>query len=67
MRCTTTRKGPAGILYPSRFDPSEHCVALFERAAPRLRQASGGVPLTEMLPQVAAALDRYGKALDVGG
>lgn len=57
---------PAGILYPSRFDPSERCVALFDRAAPDLHPATESLPLTELLPDVAAALDRYGKALDAG-
>ena len=57
---------PAGILYPSRFDPSERCVALFDRAAPALHPATESLPLTELLPDVAAALDRYGKALDLG-
>ena len=57
---------PAGLLYPSRFDPSGRCVALFERSAPHLALASDSLPLGEMLPEVAAALDRYGKALDAG-
>lgn len=57
---------PAGILYPSRFDPSEHCFALFDRVASHLHPATEGVPLGELLPDVAAALDRYGKALDPG-
>lgn len=57
---------PAGILYPSRFDPSEHCFALFDRVAPHLHPATESVPLNEMLPDVATALDRYGKALDLG-
>lgn len=57
---------PAGILYPSRFDPSEHCVALFDRAAPHLDLATDSVPLRELLHDVAAALERYGKALDAG-
>lgn len=55
---------PAGILYPSRFDPSEHCVALFERAESFIELATNSVRLDEMLPDVAAALDHYGKALD---
>ena len=57
---------PAGILYPSRFDPSEHCFALFDRVAPHLDPATDSVPLGELLPDVASALDRYGKALDPG-
>ena len=57
---------PAGILHPSRFDPSERCVALFDRVAPHLDLAADSVPLGELLPDVAAALDRYGEALDPG-
>lgn len=56
---------PAGILYPSRFDPSEHCAALFDRVAPYLDLAGDSVPLGELLHDVAA-LERYGKALDAG-
>ena len=51
-------------LLPSRiaraFDPSEHCVA------PLLDSVTDSVRLGEMLPEGAAALDRYGKALDPG-
>jgi hypothetical protein len=57
---------PGGILYPSRFDPSEHCVALFDRPAPLLAPRGPGQPLGTMPAAVGAALDRYGKALDVG-
>ncbi len=57
---------PAGILYPSRFDPSERCVALFDRVAARLHLTADSVPLGELLPDVGAVLDRYGKALDLG-
>ncbi|MBD0275877.1 MAG: RES family NAD+ phosphorylase, partial [Acetobacteraceae bacterium] len=60
------RERPAGILYPSRFDPSERCVALFDRAAPHLDPGTESVPLGERPHDVAAALDRYGKALDPG-
>ena len=57
---------PAGILYPSRFDPSQLCVALFDRVAAHVQIASDPAPLAEMLPEVAEILDRYGKALDPG-
>lgn len=55
---------PGGILYPSRFDPSERCVALFEGTA--LTPVGEPVPLGTMLREVGAVLDRYGKALDAG-
>ena len=54
---------PAGLLYPSRFDPSQGCVALFQRRSTRIRAAEP-MPLADMLADVASALDRYGKALD---
>jgi hypothetical protein len=57
---------PAGILYPSRFDPSQLCVGLFNRVARHIEAASDPVPLAEMLPEVSEILDRYGKALDPG-
>lgn len=57
---------PAGILYPSRFDPSQVCATLFDRIAPHLEATTAPVPLGEMLPHVAEVLDRYGKALDPG-
>jgi hypothetical protein len=55
---------PDGILHPSRLDPSQLCVALFDRIAPRLEAAGAAVPLTDMLADIAPILDRYGKALD---
>jgi hypothetical protein len=57
---------PAGILYPSRFDPSRICVGLFDRVAPHIQAATAPVPLGKMLPDFAEVLDRYGKALDPG-
>ncbi|MDO9713706.1 RES family NAD+ phosphorylase [Paracraurococcus lichenis] len=57
---------PAGIAYPSRFDPSQLCVALFSRLAPHLEPVTEPVPLNEMRSDVALILDRYGKALDPG-
>lgn len=59
-------EAPAGLLYPSRFDPTRLCLALFDHAAPHIEAASAPTPLTEMLPEIAALLDRYGKALDPG-
>lgn len=57
---------PAGIACPSRFDPSQLCVALFARLAPHLEPATEPVSLSEMRSDVALILDRYGKALDPG-
>jgi RES domain-containing protein len=59
-------EAPAGILYPSRFDPAQRCVALFDHVAPHLEAVTDPVPLREMLHDVADVLDRYGKALDPG-
>lgn len=52
---------PDGLLYPSRFDPSGTCVALFDHLAPSL-SVRGSVPLADRPGEVAAVLDRYGKA-----
>ncbi len=57
---------PDGILYPSRLDPSLSCAALFERAAPALAAEGPPVPLLDLSHEVAAVLDRHGKALDPG-
>jgi hypothetical protein len=54
---------PDGLLYPSRFDPAEACLALFDRLVPDL---AGAAPLASLHREVGAALDRYGKALDLG-
>jgi len=59
-------EGPDGILYPSRLDPSLSCAALFERAEPALAAEGPPVPLLDLAPDVTAALDRHGKALDPG-
>jgi len=59
-------EAPAGILYSSRFDPGERCVALFDRVAMDVEAAAPPVGLREMLGEVAGVLDRYGKALDAG-
>ncbi|NGM23870.1 RES family NAD+ phosphorylase [Roseomonas stagni] len=55
----------AGVLYPSRFDPSLACVALFERASAAIRPGSPAA-LGDRLAAVASVLDRYGKAVDTG-
>jgi len=57
---------PGGILYPSRFDPSQVCVAFFDRISSHLDAFTVPAPLSEMLSDVAEVLDRYGKALDPG-
>ncbi len=53
-----------GILYPSRFDPSARCVALFDRVLPALPRPAESTPLLAMAEEIAAVLDRYGKALE---
>lgn len=60
------RSAPDGLLYPSRFDPSERCVALFDRAADRLAPMGESVKLLSLAAELGAVLDRYGKALDPG-
>ena len=57
-------QAPAGILYPSRFDPAQVCLALFDRIAVHVEAITVPVPLGDMLADVAGVLDRYGKALD---
>lgn len=57
---------PDGLVYPSRLDPSQHCVALFDRAAGRLVQEGESVALLTLAAELGAVLDRYGKALDPG-
>lgn len=54
---------PDGIIYPSRHDPDQACVALFRRADLAIEVASESVPLLEMLPEVASVLRRYGKGI----
>lgn len=57
---------PDGILYPSRFDPSQPCMVFFDRAGRHLDAVTAPTPLSERLPEMAALLDRYVKALDPG-
>jgi hypothetical protein len=56
---------PDGIAYASRHDPEQICVALFERADISLTVASDSIPLTQLLPDVAAVLRRYGEGPDL--
>ena len=54
---------PDGIVYASRHDPDQLCVALFSRADITIIAAAGPVPLAEQIAEVAAILRRYGKGL----
>ena len=56
---------PDGILYPSRHDPAQTCIALFQREDLAVAIAHEGVPLGELLHEVGVALRRYGKSVDV--
>lgn len=51
---------PDGILYPSRHDPSQRCVALFDRADLAVMAAP---PRSFDRAWVMDVLRRYGKAL----
>lgn len=55
---------PTGILYPSRFDPAETCLALFERPD-GIEIAENPIKLSSLAADVGALLRRYGKGLDV--
>jgi hypothetical protein len=55
---------PDGIVYASRHDPDQLCVALFSPPDIAITLAGESVPLVEILPQVAAVLRRYGKGFD---
>jgi len=52
-----------GIVYPSRHDPDQLCVALFSRPDIQIDILSGPTPLENMLGDVAAMLRRYRKGL----
>ena len=56
---------PDGILYRSRHDPGQTCIAWFERTDLGLTPGSASVLLTRMLAEIGVLLRRYGKALDV--
>lgn len=53
---------PDGILFCSRHNPDELCIALFERKDLAFT-ISSTTPLPAMLPEVGALLDRHGKSL----
>ena len=53
---------PDGIAYRSRHDPHEVCLALFERK-PVGFTINRTRPLSTILNEVAAILDRYGKSI----
>jgi hypothetical protein len=55
---------PDGIMYPSRHDPSETCVAWFERDDLRLTPTADAIPLRSRLAEVDRLMTRYGKALE---
>ncbi len=57
---------PDGLLYRSRHDPGEACVALFERDDLVVTVTHDPVPLRSVMPQVAEVLHRYGKGLEWG-
>lgn len=57
---------PDGLAYRSRHDPSQTCVALFERDAPPVAAQGAPVPLLADAREVAAILDRYGRGIDPG-
>lgn len=53
---------PDGILYASRHNPDEACIALFERPDITLEEVKT-TPLSDMRHDVGALLDRHGKSL----
>ena len=53
---------PDGILFGSRHNPEELCIALFEKPDIALTVVET-VPLTSHLKQVGEILDRHGKSL----
>jgi len=55
-------EAPDGILFASRHNPEETCIALFDRTDFVLT-ASETRPLPSMLAEVGALLDRHGKSL----
>jgi hypothetical protein len=55
---------PDGILYPSRHDPGEACIALFERNDLVVTVARDAVSLRSIMPQIIETLRRYGKGLE---
>lgn len=53
---------PDGILFSSRHNPSEACIALFEKSDILLDEIKT-TPLPDLLTEVGALLDRHGKSL----
>jgi hypothetical protein len=54
---------PDGIAYSSRHDSEQLCIALFSRSDIQLELLSGPTPLSDVLPDVASILRRYGKGI----
>jgi hypothetical protein len=59
-------EAPDGLLYRSRHDPAQRCIALFERPRERVEPAGEPVPLRRIQSTIAAILDRYGRGIDPG-
>lgn len=55
-------EAPDGLLYASRHDPDERCIALFARADLDLNVVSTR-DLEDLLPEVMRIIDRHGKSL----
>lgn len=55
-------EAPDGILYASRHNPDESCIALFEKRSATLSIMST-TPLAAMEAEIGALLDRHGKSL----
>jgi hypothetical protein len=53
---------PDGILFASRHNPEEHCIALFEKTDYDL-EVHETMLLTDILVEVGALLDRHGKSI----
>lgn len=53
---------PDGILYPSRHDPGEECIALFQRGDLVLT-VEDTKPLMQLAAEIARVLDAHGKSL----
>lgn len=57
-------EAPDGLIYPSRFDPRESCVALFRRADLVLQAAEPGTPLSTRFANASDVLREYGKGFE---
>lgn len=58
---------PDGLVYRSRHDPSQCCIALFERKQARVVAEGEPVRLGDDQAAVASILNRYGRGIDPGG